>query len=550
MTSLDRLIALDAVARLGAHDATLFSANVDDRIPIMQRLGWTDLASKAAGRLPLLASLAETVHAEGATDVLLLGMGGSSLAPLVIERVIGGAPGHPQLHVVDTTSPMQVRRLLAGLNRETTHVIVSSKSGTTIETRSLYAIIHDWLTSEGMSKVDAGRRCIVITDPGSPLEKVRQRDLLRMTLPAPATVGGRFSALSVFGLAPAAIVGVNLPVLVESAIAMERACSAPAPENPAALLAAWIADAREAGRDKLTLVCSEPLRPFGLWLAQLIAESLGKNGDGLIPVLECGLPSSAHYGPDRAIVVFRYADDAALEAWPRESAPTHPAYEIVIADSYDIGGEFVRWEYATALLGALAGVNPFDEPDVTAAKHATDAILDGGASEVPSAQADERGTWITFAGGLAAPSPAPETRVAAIRAALASARPGDYLALLAYAPDGDEDLAPLRSVCASLSAATGLPVCLEAGPRYLHSTGQLHKGGPDTGVFILITGRDRSDMGIPGRLFTLATLHRAQAEGDLMTLADRGRRVLRLDLPATDTLSLAELASDLLLAAE
>lgn len=549
MTALDRLIALDAIARLGAHDATLFSSDVDKRIPIMQRLGWTDLASKAAGRLPLLTGLSEAIRAEGATDVLLLGMGGSSLAPLVIERVIGGAPEHPRLHVVDTTSPVQVRGLLAGLNRETTHVIVSSKSGNTLETRTLYAIVHEWLTSEGMSKVDAGRHCIVITDPGSPLEKIRQRDLMRMTLSAPATVGGRFSALSVFGLAPAAVIGVDLPALVEGAVTMEHACGAPAAENPAALLAAWIADAWEAGRDKLTLVCSEPLRPFGLWLAQLIAESLGKDGKGLVPVVECGLPSSARYGADRAVVVFRYADDAALEAWSREIAGEQPVYELVIAHPYDVGGEFVRWEYATALLGALAGVNPFDEPDVAAAKCATDAILDGRASDVPSAQADERGTWITFAGSLAVPSPAPETRVEAVRAALASARPGDYVGLLVYAPDDEGDLAPLRSVCASLSAATGLPFCLEAGPRYLHSTGQLHKGGPDTGLFILITGRDRADMGVPGRPFTLAALHRAQAEGDLMTLTNCGRRVLRLDLPATDALSLAELASDLLLAA-
>lgn len=550
MNGLERLIEADAVRRLREHDASLFSDDVDGRIPIVQRLGWTDLAENATGRLPLLDALARAFIAEGAADVLLLGMGGSSLAPLVIDAVIGGAPGHPRLHVLDTTSPVQIASLLDRLDPATTYVIVASKSGTTIEPLSLYAIVRRWLEESGMSRPEAGRHCVVITDQGTPLEKLRQREVMRTALSAPATVGGRYSALSMFGLAPAAIIGVDLPALIGRAHAMEIACAAPAEENPAALLAAWMADAWAAGHDKLTLVFSERLRPFGLWVEQLVAESLGKDGIGVIPVIEYDPGTLFGYGADRAVVVTRFHADSELEAWSMKAAADHPVFELTVSDAFDIGAEFVRWEHAVALAGVLLDVNPFDEPSVTEAKEATTSILEGGSSSVPSALTDLDGTWVTFAGPLEAPVAGPTTRVEAIRAALTAASAGDYVTLLAYASADEAVLAPLREATVALTGNTGRAVCLELGPRYLHSTGQLHKGGPGTGVFILVTARDRVDLDIPGKPFTLAQLHRAQAEGDLVTLARHGRRVLRLDLPSSSAEEMSSLARDLIEASE
>ncbi|MEA5075536.1 MAG: hypothetical protein VB139_04230 [Coriobacteriia bacterium] len=547
MSARDRLTELDAVRRLRARDVSLFSDDPDLRIPVMQRLGWTDLAEKAAGRLPLLTGLADALVQEGATDLLLLGMGGSSLAPLVIERIIGGGHGFPRLHVLDTTSPVQVAGLLSELSPESTYAIVASKSGTTIEPLSLYAIVSAWYAEAGLNRAEAGRHVIVITDPGSPLEKLRQRDMLRIALTAPATVGGRYSALSVFGLTPAALAGIHLPALIQRAQAMEAACDAPVEDNPAALLAAWMVDARDAGRDKLTFVTSERYAPFGLWAEQLVAESLGKNGMGIVPVIETAPAGPDGYGPDRAFVVLRFTDDEPLAEWSRSTAAAHPVYELTVTDVFDIGAEFVRWEHAIALAGVLLGVNPFDEPSVTEAKRATSAILEGGASSVPAATADIGGTWVTYAGTLEPRSPS--SRVEAIAGAYAALQPGDYLTLLVYAPDDAERLDPLVDAAATVSHTTRAAVCLELGPRYLHSTGQLHKGGPNTGVFILVTGRDRDDVPVPGKPYGLAALHRAQAEGDLVTLAQHGRRVLRLDLPSTTPAALAALADELVAAA-
>jgi glucose-6-phosphate isomerase len=545
MTALDRLIEADAIGRLRDRDASLFTQDLDTRMPVVQRLGWTDLAGKALGRAPLLDSLADALIAEKITDILLLGMGGSSLAPLVMSRVIGSADGFPRLHVLDTTSPTQVTDTLASLDPVRTFVIVASKSGTTIEPMSLYAIVRAWLEADGTTRAEAGRRCVVITDQGTPLEKLRQRDLMRTALSAPATVGGRYSALSMFGLAPAALIGIHLPTFVGRAQAMEDACAAPAAENPGALLAAWIADAAEAGRDKLTLAFSERFVPLGLWIEQLVAESLGKDGRGVVPVIEYEPLRATGYGDDRAVVVVRFTDDDTLSAWSREIAASHPVFELTVTDVFDLAAEFVRWEFATALAGFLLGVNPFDEPAVTEAKVATTRILEGGAEEVPTAQAEIAGTWATYAGGLTPPPSPPADRRAAMRIAVEAAGPGDYLAVLAYLPEDEARLAPLRAAVAELSRATGRSAMLELGPRYLHSTGQLHKGGPNTGVFILVTARDRVDLEIPGKRFGLAALHRAQAEGDLVTLARHGRRVLRLDLPTSGVSDVEALAADL-----
>lgn len=544
MGSIERLVQADAIQRLVDRDPTLFSDDVDQRQPIMQRLGWTDLAEVAGPRLPLVENLAAAVIAEGATDVVLLGMGGSSLAALVMERVVGVAHGSPRLHVLDTTSPTAITGLMASLNRRGTYFFVSSKSGTTIEPMSLYSIFRRWMEEE-LERPEAGKHFIAITDPGTPLEKMRSRDVMRVALSAPPTVGGRFSALSVFGLAPAAMIGVDLKALVRSAHAMETAChSTVAEENPAVALAGFIADAAEGGRDKLTFAASARYRPFGLWVEQLVAESTGKRGIGIVPVIDLEPSVPTGFGADRAVVVLRESADPALIAFAGAArSEGHPVLELTIDDPLDIGAEFVRWKHAVALLGFLLGINPFDEPNVAEAKAATTAVLEGNAV-VPPAVADLGGVWVSYGGALAEALP-PADLESAVGALAVARRDGDYVALLAYMPEHAAALKALESTAERVSAALGSAVCVELGPRYLHSTGQLHKGGPDNGLFLMLTTREHANVAIPGADFSLAQLFRAQAEGDMTALGASGRRVMRLDLPGDDPEAMRRVAEAL-----
>jgi len=498
---------------------------------------------QAEGRFTLVEGLAAAIREEGATDIVLLGMGGSSLAPLVLERVIGSAPGAPRLHVLDTTSPTAVASVRDSLDRNSTYFLLSSKSGGTIEPLSLYAIFRAWMEEE-MERPAAGKHFIAITDPGSPLEKMRGREVMRTALHAPPTVGGRFSALTVFGLAPAALIGIDVRAMTSMARQMELACQSITDENPGATLAAWIADAHVAGRDKLTLATSPRFETFGLWVEQLVAESTGKHGTGVVPVLDYEPTVPTGYGNDRALVVLRESTDNALGKFADAArAEGHPVLELTLDDPLGIGAEFVRWEYAVALVGHLLGINPFDEPNVAEAKAATSGVLAGTAS-VPPASGDVGGIWPTYAGGLEGAS-VPSDLVTTLAPLVASIRPGDYLAVLAYLPGDSSALSALRHALETVSGRLGVATCLETGPRYLHSTGQLHKGGPDTGVFLVITTREHTNIAIPGQKFSLAELFRAQAEGDLVTLAAGGKRVMRLDLPGDDDAALKRVAEAL-----
>ncbi len=539
MNALARLAESEAVKRLTDRDPLLFSNDVDQRQKILQRLGWTDLATKARGRVALVTNLARALRDEGATDIVLLGMGGSSLTAVVLSEVLGSAPGSPALHVLDSTSPHMTTTLLESLDQAGTYFLVSSKSGSTIEPLSLYAIFRAWM-EECFERPKAGQHFIAITDPGTPLEKMRQKEVMRVALSSPPTVGGRFSALSVFGLTPAALIGVDLDTLLDHAEAMQRACQAPSGENPGARLAAWIADAYDAGADKLTLVTSPRFRSFGLWVEQLVAESTGKNGIGVIPVVEYSSSTPTAYGTDRAVVVLRETSDTALADFALSVGEMHPLIEYSLDDPIEIGAEFVRWEYAIALLGHLLGINPFDEPNVSEAKAITTAVLEG-RETVPPALADLDGIWPTYAGGLSGAT-APAELSDALAPLVAAVRPGDYIALLAYLPYEDRFFDPLRQAATRLSTSLGCAVCVEMGPRYLHSTGQLHKGGPDTGIFLMLTARELANVAIPGGDFSLAQLYRAQAEGDLVTLARYGRRTMRLDMPGDDPITLETIA--------
>ncbi|NTW29309.1 MAG: glucose-6-phosphate isomerase [Coriobacteriia bacterium] len=531
MDALQHLIELDAVARLRTHDATLFGTDPKSLALTAGSLGWTTLAEEAPSLLPELSRLASELSEEGCTDVVLLGMGGSSLTALVLGEVLG-ASGKRTLHVLDTTAPLSVDRIIADLDPAKTLYLVASKSGGTIEPMSLYAIFRDEADNE-LGREAAGRRFLALTDPGTSLETLAREAGFRGVINTPPTVGGRFSALSAFGLAPAALVGIDVAELITRARAMEQACALLAEHNPAVALAAFIADAHAHSRDKLTIVTSPDLASFGLWVEQLVAESLGKEGIGVVPVVELSDDMPLGYGPDRAVVVVRLAGDSLLPSWRDLLADSAPVYDLALSDLHDVATQFVLWEHAVALTGALLGVNPLGQPDVASAKAATAAVL-AGTLEAPTAQTvTPEGVALTFAGTLASPG-APghtDTLATALGHAIAALQRNDYFALLAYLPEDVSLLAPLTAAVPRVSAALGVAITLELGPRYLHSTGQLHKGGPNSGVFVLLTTRDSADALVPGSPWGLRTLHRAQAEGDLMTLAAAGRRVLHVDLP-------------------
>jgi len=547
MDALKRLIDLDAVARLRAHDATLFDTDAAGVELAANSMGWTDLAARASESYAVLDRLALEVTEEGVTDVVLLGMGGSSLASLVIGDVLA-EDGGVLLHVFDTTAPLTVGKAIAELDPARTLYVVASKSGGTIEPLSLYAIFREEADNE-LGRQAAGERFIAITDPGTSLAALAIADGFRTTVSSPASVGGRFSAMTVFGLVTAAVLGIDFRSLVERAAAMEAACGLPAAENPAAALAAFIGDAQAAGRDKLTVVASPALASFGLWVEQLVAESLGKLGTGVIPVVELSDEMPRDYGNDRAVVVLRLEGNERLAEWVPKLAATSPVIELVLRDGFDIGAEFVRWEHAVSLLGPLLGVNPFGQPNVQSAKDATAAALSGALATPQADHTTPDGTALTFAGALPVPTHAEPSLSTAVGHALAALHSSDFLCILAYLPADDALLAPLHEAVPRVSAATGHAVTLELGPRYLHSTGQLHKGGPDSGVFILVTTRDHADIPVPGREWCLRDLHRAQAEGDLSTLTAAGRRVLRVDLPDAGLDSVAGLARALMDAA-
>ncbi len=523
----------DVVSRIAARDGSLFTDDPARAEEAAAYMGWTDAATRAETELPQIEALAAGIRAEGLTDVVLLGMGGSSLAALVMGSLLPN--DGTRLHVLDTTSPITVRHVLDDTDPATTIHVVASKSGGTVEPNALYAVFRARADAV-MGHEAAGRRFVAITDPGSPLERLADDDLMRACVLAPPSVGGRYSALTVFGLVPAALIGVDVHRLVTQARNAQDAIVASG-EPPA--LAHLMAAGHAAGRDKLTLVAPERLQVFGLWVEQLVAESLGKHGTGIVPVVATHDAASRPARSDEVLVVF---GGESIDV-PEGDAPR---LDVPSGDPYDLGAWFVTWEYAVAAVGAALRVNPFDQPNVAEAKAATNAVLDGSLT-APPPDADDAGFSLTFAGRLEAPDRCSLSD--AITHALRSLDENDYLAILAFAPDDEERTGMLRAATAALSTLCGRAACFELGPRYLHSTGQLHKGGPNSGVFIVVTTRDEADVEIPGWPFTLGRLHRAQAEGDLVTLAAHGRRVLRVDAPDASRSTLESLAAHFIAAA-
>ncbi len=518
-------------------------------------LGWLDLPH-AEVPADALRRFTDGVRADGLTDVLLLGMGGSSLGAEVVGHVLGGAEGAPALHVLDTTDPAQIARTASRIDLPRTLCIVSSKSGTTLEPALLAAHFQDCMR-QAVGPARAGSHFVAITDPGSALEEMAAAEGFRQVWSGRPDVGGRFSVLSSFGLVPAATCGLDVSAFLAPAREMAEGCGpdVPAGRNPGVRLGLLLGLAAAAGRDKTTLVLSPSIRVLGGWLEQLLAESTGKAGRGLIPIVDEEPGPPAAYGPDRLFVQLRVdgdadpGQDAALEGLAEAG---HPVVALSVPGPEALAGEFFRWELATAACGAVLGVNPFDQPDVEAAKVATRTLTaaweEGGGfpDEPPAARSDgvalfaDAGT----AARLGASTGGPATLEALVSAHLASAGPGDYVALLAYADRSRANAAALHGIRQRVRGARRVATSVGFGPRYLHSTGQVFKGGPETGVFVLLTTDDAvADLPVPGRSCTFGAVKMAQALGDLEVLAARGRRVIRLHLEGGAGAGLERVAS-------
>jgi glucose-6-phosphate isomerase len=511
--------------RLWEKDGGLWAASGKDAAALAAWLGWLDLADAMRGRVAQLQHLARDVRNDGYTRAAVLGMGGSSLAPELFSRVFREADGL-ELRILDSTHPDAVRGFREWAQSARTLFCVSSKSGSTTEPNAFHA---------AMSAFAPALDFVAITDPGSSLAELARSQEFRAIVDGQPEVGGRYSALSAFGLLPAALHGVDLDGLVERAAAMAQACRLPAGENPGLRLGAAIGEAALSGRDKLTILTSPRLASFGDWAEQLIAESTGKAGRGIVPVVGEPIGDPRAYGDDRSFVFITLADDAD-PGWRglagELQALGHPAEHLELGDPLDVGGEFVRWEVATAAAGIVLGIDPFDQPNVQESKDATTALLEAfrrdGALPTPAPLVADG--EITAYAEPQALGDTPVSVDSALRSLLTAARPGDYAAILAYLPQDPDIEARLQRVRATLRDALGLATTLGFGPRFLHSTGQLHKGGPDSGLFLQLTAEPRRDLPIPGWPETFGTLIAAQALGDLQSLQRRGRRALRLHL--------------------
>ncbi|MDQ3931776.1 MAG: glucose-6-phosphate isomerase [Actinomycetota bacterium] len=488
--TLDELIELDAIARAWQGDHRLWQPDPDE---VADRLGWLEAPAEMSATVDDLKRFASEVADEGYTAIVLAGMGGSSRISQVMEH-FARQPGFPRLHVLDSTDPAAVRRAENAAPLNEILFVIASKSGTTIETRA--HLSYFWkLTGR------RGEQFVAITDHDTPLARLAHEYDFRAVFENRTDIGGRYSALTYFGLVPAALAGIDIAGLLSRAAVMAQTCSPQVPleENPAARLAAILAAAVREGRDKLTLLLPPEVERFGGWLEQLLAESTGKNETGLVPIIGEPPPtrrSLGVYGDDRLFVAFGPLPGA------DELAADHPLIELPLQEVLDLGGEVFRWELATALTGVLLGVNPFDQPDVVAAKEATAEALTGSRN------------------GPIAP----------LEAILGLVQPGDYLSILAYVEPGAPVVGALQRVRATLRDRLRVATTLCIGPGYLHSTGQLHKGGPKSGVFLQVIGEDVEELPIPGTAHGFSTLKRAQAAGDLATLRRRGRRAARVDL--------------------
>lgn len=538
--------ALDALDRQRVHvriwekDVAIWRQSPEGNRVISNRLGWLNLPETSKSRVDEICAFADEVHAEGFQRAVVIGMGGSSLSPEVSKLAFASKEGRPELLVLDSTVPAAVLDTERLIDPSSTLFIVSTKSGTTVETLSAYRYFYDKIAQ--LKGHAAGAHFAAITDLGTPLERESsERGFRRLFLNAP-DIGGRYSALSYFGLVPAAVIGVDIGELLDRASCMAEECRREVWQNPGVLLGAAIAELARSGRDKMTMIVSPEIAAFGSWVEQLVAESTGKMGRGILPV--DGEPSGNPdaYMDDRFFIYLRLKGSKSgfdEQVVPLESSGL-PVIRIDLRDVHDIGGEYFRWEMATAVASALLGVNAFDEPNVKESKDITGRLLDEYQStgrlpeEMPVAE--ESGVkllcdddshivldQIRMRLGLSTPSVS-----SYLTAYLNECRPGDYLALLAFVHKTPEIHRLLQQVRVALRDRLGAATTLGYGPRFLHSTGQLHKGGPNSGMFIQFTSDDEVDVPIPGAAYGFSTLKQAQATGDAIALQSKGRPFIRV----------------------
>ncbi len=544
--SLAEVVAETARARVAeriwARDPDLWKpGDVAHAAVIGNRLGWLDVPLAMRGRVAELVELAGEVHHAGYTDAVLLGMGGSSLCPEVLRGSFGSATGYPVLHVLDTTDPEAIVNLERHLDIGRTLFLVASKSGTTLETSSHLA--HFWEAVTASGAAEPGKHFIAITDPGTPLAQIATERRFRRLFENPADIGGRYSALSLFGLVPAAVMGLDVGLLLDRAIAMRAACAATTPpeRNWGLQLGSALSLAHAAGHDKVTILAPPQITGFSLWAEQLIAESTGKEGKGYIPIGEEPVGKPGVYGDDRLFVLLRLGDEPSQVDMQDETLVTAglPLVMLEMRDAYDLGAEFFRWEFATAVAAVSLQIDPFDEPNVKESKDNTGAVL---AAYEQSGSLPEEAPMASGEGALVyGGSPAASVEQALLDH-LAQVRPGDYVAIMAYVEPSNANEGALEELRTAIRDRYRVATTMGFGPRFLHSTGQLHKGGPNTGVFIQVTSDDTVDASIPGKPFTFSVLKRAQATGDLQSLRSHGRRVIRLHLEGTLDSQLEQLA--------
>ncbi len=534
LEALTKLDELDAIKRMWQRDCSLWKTDEAHQKIIANSLGWLNVAVPMRKKAEELVAFADEIRTAGFTDVLLLGMGGSSLCPEVFRQVFGSRKGYPALHVLDCTVPAQVAAFAARLDLTKTLVIVASKSGSTIEPQMFFRFFLD-----EMKKVKgdaAGENFVAITDPGTMMENQAREAKFRKIILNPADIGGRFSALSNFGMLPAALIGVDIRVLLDRALHSVNFCSfnTPIMGMPGARRGAALGALAQAGRDKVTLVIQPELASLGLWIEQLVAESTGKEGVGILPICGEALGDPGVYGDDRVFVLVhdREYDDPAVEAkLDRLTEAGHPSLRIILNEHISIGEELFLWEFATALAGVLLAINPFDQPNVQESKTNSVAIIEEykktGVLPEPDVLASEGGL---VAYGRKADWPGVTSVANAIKALVKTLKPRDYFAVMQFveeSPVYDEILQDMRT---SVRDAKKVATTTGYGPRFLHSTGQFHKGGGDNGVFLQVTADDAKDVAIPGEPFSFGVLVRAQAIGDFQSLLARDRRALRIHI--------------------
>jgi transaldolase / glucose-6-phosphate isomerase len=532
--------------RLWQRDATLWTG--DDEA---KWLGWLDITEYQIAHPIELRNLAKEVWSAGFKDVLLLGMGGSSLCPEVLRMTFGKIAGYPNLHVLDSTDPAQIKAFENKIDIGRSLFIVSSKSGSTLEPNIFKQYFFE-RTKQVVGADKAGSHFMAITDPGSHMQKVAESDRFRHIFFGRPSIGGRYSALSNFGMAPAAVSGIDVKKFLDRTQEMVRACGADVPveENPGAMLGIILGTATNAGRDKITFITSRDISDLGAWLEQLLAESTGKVGKGIIPVDREEIGPAEVYGNDRvfAYIHTEHATDVAIETKvvALEKAG-HPVVRISMADIYDMGAEFYRWEMATAVAGSIIGINAFNQPDVEASKvvtrELTSAYEKTGSlpAEKPVLEDDGIKLFTDERNAAELARSADKSLAGYLKAHLSRIKAGDYFATLGYIQMNAEHEKALQAIRHAVRDTKRVATCLGFGPRFLHSTGQAYKGGPNSGVFLQITCDDAVELPVPEQKYTFGVVKAAQARGDFQVLAERGRRALRVHLQKDVAAGLAKL---------